>query len=427
MAVKRNVIANYAGAGVAALAPMLSLPWYLQALGHQQYGLIAVIAMFQTLLGLLDAGMGQALVREFAVRFENIAGQRRSVAALLFAFERVYWGFAWCAAGALALAAGPLAGHWLRLGDMPSTVGEMAIFGAAAIFAFQFPGSVYRSLLVGAQAQVALNALIFAGTLLRHLGGVLVVVSVPHIGAYLVWHAVVALLETLARRYWAWRTLDCEGLQVRWETGELRQVWRLVAAMTGATWMGTLTIQMDRIVLSRMVSIEQFGYYTVAVTVAAGVLQLIYPLVQATLPRAIQLRHDAVALHRLGVKLFFLIGCVVVGGSVVFLVAGRWLLSVWLRDAQAAAAVYPLLAILLLGTAMNAFYNVGYVYWIVHDRSRRLLQVNALALLLSVAFIPPLVEWRGTIGAAFGWLTINLLGLVLSLEWLHRKKNESPH
>lgn len=427
MAVKKNIIANYLGAGSAAVAPMLSLPWYLQALGHQQFGLIAVIAMLQTVLGLLDAGMGQALVREFAVRFEDIANQRKETGTLLLSFERVYWIFALCAAGALALVADPLASHWLRLGDMSIAQGREAIYGAAAIFAVQFPGSIYRSLLVGAQAQVALNGVVFCSTFLRHAGGVAVVLYAPHMWTYLLWHALVALLETGMRRHWAWRTLGIPRRLVGWDYQVLQRVGRLVAAMTGATWMGALTIQMDRIVLSRMASIEQLGYYTLAVTVAIGLLQLIYPLVQAALPRAIQLRNDPVALRRLGMKLLLLISGFVVVGGVGFLYAGRWLLGVWLRDGQAAEAVYPLLAILLIGTAMNAFYNVGYIYWIVYDRTRRLLQVNALALALSVALIPLFVEWRGAVGAAFGWLVINLLGLLWSLEWLYRKKNESTH
>jgi len=38
-----------------------------------------------------------------------------------------------------------------------------------------------------------------------------------------------------------------------------------------------------------------------------------------------------------------------------------------------------------------------------------------------MALIPPLVTWQGTIGAAFGWLVINLIGSVLSLDWLKQK------
>src|ERR1035437_2462309 len=97
MMLKRNILANYLGAGAVALAPILALPWYLAALGPRQFGLIGFIVMLQAVLGLLDAGMSQALVREIAVRLDSADGGRHRTAALLFDFERIYWLFAFFA------------------------------------------------------------------------------------------------------------------------------------------------------------------------------------------------------------------------------------------------------------------------------------------------------------------------------------------
>ena len=427
MTLRKNILANYLGSGTVALAPILALPWYLEALGPSQFGLIGFIVMLQAVLGLVDAGMSQALVREITVRLDQSDKGRRSTASLLFGFERLYWLFALCTGCVTLLLADTIATHWLNLEGLPVATGRYAIYGAAALFAAQFPGSVYRSLLVGAQAQVTLNGIMLGGALARHVGGVMVVLVWPTLPAYLIWHASIAFLETLVRGSSAWNTLNVKRTLVQWDIAELRPAWRLVAGLSGATWLGALTVQMDKIVLSRMVSIEQFGYYTIAATVAAGMLQLIYPLVQAVLPRAIQLRAEPDALRRLCIKLVWLIGLLVGLGAMLFLIAGEWLLNSWLRNHEAVEVVYPLLSILFVGTGLNAFYNVGYINWIVHEKIHRVFQVNALALVLSVALIPPLVAWQGTIGAAFGWLAINLIGFVLSLEWLKRKQDERIH
>lgn len=418
MSLRKNILANYIGAGAVALAPILALPWYLAALGPKQFGLISFVVMLQAVLGLLDSGMSQALVREFAVRIND---ERRSMAVLLFGFERIYWVFAIGAASVTLLLADGIATHWLNLGDLPVAAGREAIFGAAAIFAAQFPGSVYRSLLVGAQAQVALNGVMFGGALLRQVGGVIVVMHWPTLASYLIWNALLALLETLVRARLAWRILGVKRSQIGWNKEELLPVWSMIAGMSGAIWLGALTVQMDRIVLSRMAPVEQFGYYTLAATAALGVLQLIYPLLQAMLPRAVQLRADPAALRHLNFKLTRMIGLVTALSALVFIIAGKWLLGVWLRNSQAVAAVYPLLSILLVGTALNAFYNVGYTNWIVHGQIRRVLQVNALGLALAVVLVPLLVSWKGTIGATFGWLAVNVIGFTLSLGWLKRK------
>jgi O-antigen/teichoic acid export membrane protein len=420
MSVKCNIFANYLGTGAVVLAPLLALPWYLSILGSNQFGLINFIAMMQAVLGLLDAGMGQALVREMTIRFDVTHQGRKKTASLLFGFERIYWIFALCVGGITLILADTIATHWLNLGGLPVASGREAIYGAAAIFAAQFPGSVYRSLLVGAQAQVALNGVMLGGALIRHAGGVIIIFIWPTLPAYLIWHATIALLETLVRGNLAWKTLNVKRSRLKWDAKELRRVWHVIVSMSAVTLLGALTVQLDKIVLSRMESIEQFGYYMVAATVAAGMLQLVYPLVQAVMPRAIQLRHNPVELRNLSIKLVTLIGLITGFCALVFITFGEWLLHSWLRNPEAVEAIYPLLAVLLVGTALNAFYNVGYIHWIVHEKIQRVLQVNVLALVLSVALIPPLVESKGTIGAAFGWLSINLIGFVYSLGWLKR-------
>lgn len=420
MTLRKHILANYIGAGVVALAPIIALPWYLEALGPEKFGLIGFIIMLQAVLGLLDAGMGQALVREFALRHETAGTGGFHTASLLFGFECIYWLFALGAGCITLLLADFIASQWLILNNLPAVSGKDAVVGAAFIFAAQFPGSIYRSLLIGSQMQVALNGIMIGGALLRHGGGVLAIIALPSLTTYLVWHASTALLETLVRGWCAWRTLNVVRGQVKWEAGALRPVWKSVAGMSGAVWLGALTVQIDRIVLSKMVGIDQFGYYTIAATIATGVLQLIYPLVQAVLPQTVRLRNDSAALRMLSVKLARLIGMLVISAALVFITGGEWLLGVWLRNAAATAIVYPILAILLVGTAMNAFYNVGYINWIAHEKIFRVFQVNALALSLSATLIPMLVAWKGIGGAAFGWLAINLIGCILSLEWLKR-------
>lgn len=423
MPLKQNILANYLGTGVAAMAPLLALPFYLMALGPKQFGLIAFIVMLQALLGLVDAGMSQALVREFALRANHTEAGRLRSSALLFGFERIYWAFAIVAGLIAVLLADVIASHWLKLDGLPVELGRHAVYGAAVIFACQFPGSVYRSVLVGAQAQVALNVLVLCSAVVRHGGGVVIVLIWPTLHAYLMWQALIALLETLVRGYFAWKTVGVARGQTTWRASELYPIVGSVAGMSGAVWLGALTMQMDKIILSRMTTIEQFGYYTIASTIGMGALQLIYPLVQAVLPRAIQLKEERIALRDLYMNLLKMIAIVVATGGLLFVNAGEWLLKVWLGSSAPVESIYSVLAVILIGTLLNAFYNIGYVNWIVHEKIHRIFQINAMSFLLSLVLLPTLIASHGVIGAAVGWLTMNVVGLVFSLDWLKKSKN----
>lgn len=421
MSLKKNIIANYIGTGTVALAPILALPWYLAALGPKQFGLVSFLVMLQALLSLLDAGLSQALVREVAVRLNLPNLGRNAAAKLIFGFERLYWLFSISIAVIIVLLGDYIVHGWLRLDELSAGLGFQAVIGAAGIFAVQFPGLIYRSFLIGAQEQVVLNKTMVVCAIVRHLGCVLILMLWPTLMAYIVWHGLISLLETCWRAQLVWRILGCRATG-HGSLSSLRPIWSLVIGLSAATLLGALTVQMDRLILSQMVSLQEFGYYSIAASIAIGALQLVHPLTQGVLPQAIQVRENPNALRKINIRLLGAISLLVGVSGLIYFLTGKWLLGVWLRNVEAEMAVYPVLTILLIGTALNAFYNVGYLNWIARNNIRRVLQVNLIAFMLSVALIPLFVSWFGAIGASFGWLTINLIGFLMSLEWLMRRK-----
>ena len=399
-------------------APVIALPWYLSLLGPKQFGLISFVTALQAFLGLLDSGISQVSMREFSVRLNETKEGRHSAATLLFGFERVYWIVAISAGTITLLFSSFVSSHWLVLNAESTSLGLAAVCGAAVIFTAQFPGTLYRSFLTGAQAQVTLNAITVAGLLSRHVGGVLLLVIWPQLSTYLIWQAGNAIVETVVRHHFSWRILGIRGANVTWNSTALSSIWPEVAKMSGAVILGALTTQMDKIILSRMLPIEQFGYYAIASTISLGVLNFIYPLVQAISPRMMQLSLEPLALRALNIKLASLIGIMVLAGSAAFIGAGEWALGFWLRDPKAVGIVYPTLSILLIGSALNAFYHVGYFNWLANRQVSRILFVNLLSLVVCFVIMPPLVTRHGMIGGTFGFLGMNAIGLVISLEWL---------
>lgn len=406
-------------------APVIALPWYLSILGPKQFGLIGFVTALQAFLGLLDSGISQVSMREFSVRMNDTKEGRHNAATLLFGFERIYWLVAICAGIITLLSSGFISSRWLVLDAESTALGLAAVCGGAVIFAAQFPGTLYRSFLAGAQAQVTLNAIAVTGLLLRHVGGVSLLTVWPQLSTYLIWQAGISVLETAVRHYFAWKTLDIRRADVTWNSAALSSIWPAVAKMSGAVILGALTVQMDKIILSRMLPIEQFGYYVIASTISQGVLNLVYPLVQAISPRMMQLSLEPIALRALNIKLARSIAIMVIAGAAGFIVAGEWVLGFWLRDPNAVAIVHPLLSILLIGSALNAFYHVGYFNWLASGQVRRILLVNVVSLVVCLVITPPLVTWQGIIGATFGFLAMNAIGLVISLEWLRPVGNKS--
>lgn len=422
MSLKKNVAANYLGAAVSVLVPILALPWYLSLLGTKYWGLASFVWVLQAILGLVNAGLAQALIREISRISAHETDDRKKVAALLFGFERIYWGFAISTGILVACFADAVASGWLKLENIPSETGRQVILAAAFIFVVQFPVSIYRTVLFGSGLQVSQNMVVAVFTIIRHLGGVIVLYLHRSIATYLIWNALLALFETLVTAKFSWNSVQTRRSELAWDRTAMHGVLALTTKLSFGVLLGMLTLQIDKIFLSWSLPVEQLGYYAIATSVSFGLLQAFTPVTNAALPRVVQLQGQTVQLRRLNLRLFLIMAAIVVVVGVLFWLVGKTLLMFWLRDSQVVAIVFPVLSLLLIGTGLNAVYSVGYINWVAAGAAHKILLVNSLALILSVALLPILIDRYQLLGAAFGWLTINCIGLLFSLDWIHAER-----
>lgn len=422
MSIRKNIAANYLGAAVSAIAPILALPWYISILGAKYWGLVSFVVVLQGLLGLVNAGLSQALIREISsLILDKEIGQHK-IAAILYGFERIYWGFSFCTGILVALFSSSIVTHWLKLGDIPIETGQLVIYAAAVIFAVQFPVSIYRSVLFGGGHQVKQNIVISMATLLRHVGCVIALSVHGSIVTYLAWSIFASLLETLVTAKLSWGSLKVKRADLKWDALEMRKVFLLTIGLSLSVMLAVLTLQIDKIVLSWSLPVEQLGYYAIASTVSIGLLQTFVPIFNAVLPKVVQMQGQERELKSLNLKLLGIMVVIVSTGGLCFAFAGEALLILWLKDARVVDIVFPLLALLLVGTGLNAIYDVGYINWIAAGKTRKVLTVNAVSLILSILFLPTLVAKYGLFGAAFGWLIINSVGMLMSLDWFFKKR-----
>lgn len=418
MSIRRNIVANYIGVGFVALAPILALPWYIKILEPKYWGLVSFISILNGILGLASAGLSQTLVREFARQIVDQENGKKRIARILFGFERIYWIFAIFAAIILDTFAGTISIHWMNLGDIPVEIGRAVVSGAAAIFAVQFPLAIYRNVLLGCGEQVKLNLLQSVGAVMKHIGGVLALFVYPSIFTYLIWFVIATLLETLITAQQSWLFLQVRRSTQKWNYLELKKLYVFALSMSASVILGVLTMQVDKLVISWMMPIEQLGYYSIASAVAIGLLQIFSPIASAVQPKIVQLHEQPEALKRLNLKVLALMMSMLGVLIITFLLAGKAILALWLHNQDMVEIVYPIMTVLVIGTGMNGIYNVGYMNWLSTGAIKKILQTNTISLLLALIITPLLIIKYGLIGAACGWLILNCVGLILSLDWL---------
>lgn len=286
---KRNLIANYLGQGWTALMGLAFIPLYIKYLGIEAYGLIGLFALLQAWLSLLDMGMTPTLGREMA-RFTGGTHSAQSIRDLLRSIELITLGIAALIAGGIALGANWIATHWLQAEALPVEVVAQAFTVMGVVTALRFAESIYRSSIVGLQRQVLFNIVNSSMATLRGLGAVAILAWVsPTIQAFFLWQGLISIATLVILAATTYATLPRAERGGRFSLDALRRVWRFAGGMIGITFLALLLTQVDKILLSKLLTLSDYGYYTLAATVAAALYMLIGPITQAWYPRLCEL------------------------------------------------------------------------------------------------------------------------------------------
>lgn len=423
MTLRRNLVANYLGQGWTALMGLAFIPLYVKYLGIEAYGLVGVFAVLQAWLGLLDLGLTPALGREMA-RFTGGSHSAQSIRDLLRSIEVIALSIAVLIAGGIALGANWIATSWLRAEALPVEVVAQAFAVMGLITAIRFMESVYRSSIVGLQRQVLFNVVNSAMATFRWGGavGVLIWVSAS-IEAFFIWQGMVSIATLMILAVTTYASLPSAERAGRFSPDALRGVWRFAGGMIGITFLALLLTQVDKILLSKLLSLREFGYYTLASAVAAALFMFTAPITQAFYPRLCELhaRNEQAALidtYHNGAQLVS-----VCAGSVAIVVIlfAETFLRLWTQDPDLAHRTATLLSFLMLGNLLNGLMHIPYMTQLAHGWTSLSVRVNIVA----VTVIVPAILWAiprfGVEGAAWVWVGLNSGYVLIGIHFMYRR------
>lgn len=423
MAVKRNILANYLGAGWTALMTIAFIPLYIHYLGVEAYALIGVFAMLQGWLLMLDLGMAPALSREFA-RFDRRTGDPQSLRDLLRSVEMAILALALCIALAMFLASEWIASWWLSPESLPIPVVVQSISLMGIAVAMRFMENVYRSTLIGLQRQVSLNAVNASIATLRSTGAVAVLAfAQPTLEAFFVWQCVVSFLSLLWLGGCAYKAAPKSARKGRFSPSVLKGLLRFAAGAMAITFLSLLLTNVDKVLLSHLLELELFGYYAFAVIVANTPLGLVAPVAQAVYPRFAELMksNGESALAHVYHSATQLVVVFLGTATLVLVLFGREILGLWTRSSSLVDSAYPLVVLLALGSLVNGLMTIPYYLQLAAGWTSLLVRVNLLALALVMPVLLLVVPAYGAIGAGWVWLGLNAALMAVLVPCMHRR------
>jgi O-antigen/teichoic acid export membrane protein len=423
VSLRSNIIANYLGQGWTALIGLAFVPLYIEYLGIEAYGLIGIFALLQAWLSLLDMGMTPTLNREMA-RFTAGAHTPQSIRDLLRSLEIICFAIAALIGMLIWGASGWLAADWLRADKLPLDVVAQAIAIMGGVAALRFVEGIYRGAILGLQRQVFFNAVNAALSTVRAAGALAMLAWVsPTIEVYFVWQGMVSVVSIVVLAVTAHRSLPTTPQPARFSQQALMDIRHFAGGMMATTFLALMLTQVDKILLSRLLSLEAFGSYSLASLVVGSLSVLSVPIAQAYYPRMTELvtRKDEVGLvtvyHRSAQIITVLVGT----ASVMLILFGERLLIVWANNPGLAHEVAPVMAVLTVGTLLNNLMIMPYMLQLAHGWSSFAAKINMVA----VTVLVPTILWvgprYGAMGVAWVWVALNSGYVLIAIHLMHRR------
>lgn len=425
MSLQRNILASFASQIYVTLVGIVMVPIYLRYMGAEAYGLVGFFTMLQAWFSLLDIGLTPTLSRETARNrggATDALGYRRLVRVL----EGVFLVVALTGSVAILATAGYIAKNWLRVSVLPDHEVLAAIQLMAPIFGLRWMAGLYRGALSGAERLVWLGGFNATIATLRFVG---VLPLLMFVGTsptlFFSYQLVIALIELAILMAQAYRNFPIvpAGARLRWEWSPLQPVLRfsLSIAFTSSIWV--FITQTDKLVLSRVLPLADYGYFTLAVLAASGITILSGPIGNAIMPRMARLEAEGdhaqlIQVYRHSTQLVTVIAS---AASITVAFRAEALLWAWTGDVDLARVAAPILALYALGNGVLGV--AAFPYYLQFAKGD--LRLHMLGNAVFVVLLIPLIVWAsltfGATGAASVWLGMNLLSFVAWLPLVHSR------
>jgi len=317
-----------------------------------------------------------------------------------------------------------LATEWVTAHTIPTSVVANAFAMMGVVTALRFVESIYVTSIVGLQRQVLENVVTASTATARNLGAVAVLAWIsPSVEAFFFWQGLISIVSVavVARVVYGILPKSPKPAAFSWST--VIEIWQFAAGMIAINLLALLLTQLDKILLSRMLTLEAFGYYAFAGVVAGSLSMLIGPITTAFYPRFVELitRGDHAALPHVYHQSAQLVSVLVGGSAMMLALFADRILTLWTADAALASNVSPLLAVLSLGTLLNGLLWIPYQMQLAHGWTTLTIKANAIAVLIQVPAILWAVPKFGAVGAAWIWVVLNAAGLLVVSHLMFRR------
>jgi len=422
---RSNVVANFVGSFSNVAFAIIFTPFYIEFLGIEAYGLIGFYITLQASVSFLEMGLSRACNRELA-RYSGLGESSYQIMRnILRSLEVIYWIVAIIIGIGITLAAPWIASSWLESTVISNEKLEDVLILLAWVIALYWPVGLYSGVLMGLQRQVLMNVAKVGISFLNWGGAAMILWLVqPDIEIFFQWQLLVSLCATGLFVTLAWRVIPSSGHKACFSRDAIKNIIPFAAGVGGNEVLAVILLQVDKLILSAILPLKQFGIYMLATMIANVASTLASPFSTAVFPRFSQLvggstsLQDISDLYHKGCQM---VSVIIVPFSLTIAFFAFDVLHVYTNSAELAKEAASVLSVLVVAKMLHASIQIPYAMQLAYGWVKLSIYINIASVLWIIPAVYFLTSWYGTAGAALAWLVVAIGYVCIQMPLMHRK------
>lgn len=426
---KKNIIANFVGRFWSVLSNFLFIPLYINILGIESYSIISFALVIHSIIAIMDAGLSATLSREFA----SSKNSKKHKLEIFKTLESCYFIVSSVVVLIVALSSKSIAFKWLNLELVsPEAVSfYLKIIGVEV--AFRLLGRFYSGGFIGLEHQVKSNVYEIILGVVRNGLVLIPICFYPSLEVFFIWQTTATIIYVIVIRIDIYHTLYKTRASFfkspKIDGSILKQVFKFAGGMMLIALVAGLNSQMDKLALSKLLSIETLGIYTLAFALANGLHFMSTPISTAILPRMTTFftankKEQAIELFS---KSFALVSVFVFSFAASMCIYGEELIWVWTNNKYLAVQAGSYMTYAALGTAFLATQNLPFNVVVSngHTKYNNILGISSLIITMPGYWI--LTKMYGGEGAAFTFAFVQIIISFIFLFLVNKRFLNLPY
>ena len=401
--VTKNILANYIGKLWGFVSIFIFVRFYIDLLGIESYAIINFYAVILGLLAFADAGLTATLTRELA---RDIDTQTKS--NLVYTFERIYVAICILIIVAALLFSDLIANNFLASTTYPPATVAYFLRLIGVGIALQLFSTLFEGGLNGLQHQVLTNKIRVIWSFFRSGVVLIPIYFFPKLEIYFWWQIVcnIALLYTFRKVLYSLLPNKTPIFSVEL----INSTGKYALGMMGIAFISAINIQIDKLVTSKYLTMEQFGYYSIASTLAQLPTMIVMPIMVAVFPLLSQLvsQKEINSIVQTFHKYSFFITTITAPIAICIGLYSIPLVTLWTGKPEIAHIIEYVVRMLIIGGFFLCMQFTPFYLALANGYTKINLYTGIVGLIIVVPLIIYFIKVYGMIGATFPWVLINI-------------------